>query len=47
MAAGMCAGRAGHTVFHFNFKGHRCRAPECEQITLTPEQLAVADPHLM
>jgi hypothetical protein len=44
---GMCAGMAGHTVFHFNFRGHRSKAPKSEQVVLTPEQLVQADEHLV
>lgn len=44
---GMCAGMAGHIVYHFNFPKHRCKAPKSEQVTLTEEQLLEADPALI
>jgi hypothetical protein len=44
---GMCAGMAGHMVVHFNFRGHRCKAPKQEQVCLTPEQLKEADDSLV
>lgn len=43
---GMVAGSAGHQVFHFIFDGHRSKAPESEKVTLTADQLAIADPFL-
>lgn len=43
---GMVAGRAGHSVRHFTFKGHKSTAPAEEIVVLTQEQLSVADVHL-
>lgn len=43
---GMCAGTAGHTVFHFCFDGHRTGVPESERVYLKADQLAEADPYL-
>lgn len=43
---GMCAGKIGHRVFHFIFPGHRSTAPADELVTLTLDQLALADEHL-
>lgn len=40
---GMVAGLAGHQVIHWGFEGHSSDAPVAEVVTLTPEQLAVAD----
>lgn len=42
---GMCAGLAGHTVFHFIFAAHRKKVsvPEHEIVVLTQEQLDEAD----
>lgn len=36
---GMCAGMAGHSVFHYSFFGHRSNAPDAETIVLTESQL--------
>lgn len=44
---GMCAGMAGHQVIHFGFPGHGSKAPKAEQVRLTHEQLAEADPFLI
>lgn len=44
---GMTAGRAGHTVFHFSFRGHRPRVPPGEVVTLSDAQLLEADPYLL
>ena len=44
---GMCAGRAGHMVIHWSYKGHRTSAPAAELVELTDEQLQVADPFLL
>lgn len=43
---GVCAGMAGHLVYHFSFQGHRTNVPPSEVVVLTPEQLAQADPAL-
>lgn len=43
---GMCAGKAGHTVYHYIFEGHKSKAPKSELAVLTREQLLVADPFL-
>lgn len=40
---GMCAGAAGHLVYHWGFSGHRSRAPISEIVTLNEDQLAEAD----
>jgi hypothetical protein len=44
---GMCAGWAGHSVFHFIFDGHKSKAPESEKVILNPSQLLEADPFLI
>lgn len=36
---GMCAGKAGHSVLHFIFQGHRSKAPKEELVVLTNYQL--------
>lgn len=41
---GMCAGMAGHSVFHYTFSGHKSTAPKEEQIVLDDEQLKLAAP---
>lgn len=43
---GMTAGKAGHMVRHFSFRGHKSKAPDAEIAVLTPEQLVEADRHL-
>lgn len=40
---GMCAGMAGHAVIHWSFKDHHVKAPACEVVVLTEEQLEAAD----
>lgn len=40
---GMCAGTAGHQVFHFIFQGHRSKAPKSELVVLPEELLLKAD----
>jgi hypothetical protein len=42
---GMTAGHAGHGVVHWSFNRHRSNAPAAEIVTLTPSQMAIADPH--
>ncbi|RYY12220.1 MAG: hypothetical protein EON55_12740 [Alphaproteobacteria bacterium] len=44
---GMCAGMAGHQVIHFGFPGHGMKVPKPEQVRLTLEQLAEADPFVI
>lgn len=44
---GMCAGAAGHSVFHFSFPGHKSQAPASEVVVLTREQLVMADAYLV
>lgn len=46
MQWGMCAGKAGHQVYHFIFAGHRSKAPASEHVVLTEDMLRVADPFL-
>lgn len=43
---GMCAGKVGHSVFHFSFSGHRTGAPSSEVVILNEEQLLKADSYL-
>lgn len=43
---GMTAGKAGHQVFHFSFRGHETQAPTDEIVVLTENQLKEADPYL-
>jgi hypothetical protein len=43
---GMVAGRAGYSVRHFIFSGHRSKAPADELVVLTRDQLLAADPFL-
>lgn len=43
---GLCAGKAGHQVYHFIFEGHRSKAPESEKVVLTQDMLLRADPFL-
>lgn len=43
---GECAGRAGHSVFHFIFAGHRSKAPAHEIAVLPDTILAEADEHV-
>lgn len=43
---GMCAGKLGHTVIHWSFRGHKTQAPGEEVIELTDEQLAEVLPML-
>ena len=40
---GMTAGKAGHSVIHWSYEGHKAQAPEQEVVRLTKEQLEVAD----
>lgn len=43
---GMMAGKSGHSVIHWSFKGHKSNAPENETVRLTNEQLLRADEYL-
>jgi hypothetical protein len=43
---GMCAGSAGHRVFHFVFPSYKSAAPVDETVTLCEDQLLIADPFL-
>jgi len=40
---GMNAGKLGHHVIHWSFRGHRSQAPEQEVVQLTQDQLNAAD----
>lgn len=40
---GMTAGKAGHSVIHWSYEGHKAQAPEQEVVRLSQEQLNVAD----
>lgn len=42
---GMTAGKAGHMVVHWSFKGHKTHVPSSEVVELSPEQLEEANPH--
>lgn len=44
---GMCAGKAGHQVFHYIFEGHGSKAPKSEHVKLTQDQLDEGDPFLI
>jgi hypothetical protein len=44
---GMCCGKAGFSVIHWSFKGHRSDAPSQEVFLLTPEQLETADEYCL
>lgn len=43
---GMTAGKAGHSVIHWSYAGHKAFAPETEIVRLTQDQLDLADPAL-
>ncbi len=45
-AFGIAASRAGDGVIHMIFQGHHSRCPGDQLLSLTTEQLAVADEHL-
>lgn len=47
LAWGYAAAAAGHSVIHWSFKGHRTQAAAHEIVQLTPEELAIADEHLI
>lgn len=40
---GMCAGKAGHSVFHYSFANHRSNAPQEEVIVLSDSLLSEAN----
>lgn len=42
---GMTAGKAGHGVIHWGFKGHKSSAPKSEIVILPQSELDTADPH--
>jgi hypothetical protein len=43
---GMTAGKAGHSVIHWSYEGHKAYVPEQELVRLTQDQLNIADPAL-
>lgn len=44
---GRAAGRAGHSVIHWSYAGHRSQAAKNDIIELSAEQLVMADDHLI